>query len=188
MIEGGTTTSYTSLWRCVVVDKPLRIVHPSIAVHIHIFIHPFPLFIFLVSSMAEAPPQFLEDLPRHLQALRNHTLHHKSTAVFTKKGPPTKIPAFGSVCLGEIDFLMLHIGRELSEFGCSKTYWLWAWRIGVDWWYREHDWLGLAESILEISVDIGILERFWSRSEFLASFRCMRVREGVADARGPPSS
>lgn len=105
-----------------------------------------------------------------------------------EKGPPTKIPAFGSVCLGEIDFLMLHIGRELSEFGCSKTYWLWAWRIGVDWWYREHDWLGLVESILEISVDFGILERFWSRSEFLASFRCMRVREGVADARGPPSS
>ena len=55
---------------------------------------------------------------------------------------------------------MLYIGCELSEFGRSKTYWLGFERIGVDRWYREYDWLGLAESILKISVGLSIVERF----------------------------
>ena len=39
--------------------QAIAIVHPSIPVHIHLFIYSFLLFIFLVSSMAGAPAQFL---------------------------------------------------------------------------------------------------------------------------------
>lgn len=122
-----------------------EIVHPSIPVHIDIFIHPFVLLYLLGLIHCWSPAPLV--LAKSLRALRNHTSHHKPAAIFTRRGPLTKIAVFGSVCLGEIDSLMIYTGCELSEFATSKTSWLGLGRIGVDWWYREHDWFGLSESV-----------------------------------------
>ena len=82
--------------------------------------------------MAEAPVSVPRVLAETSPSSAKSHLAPQGDCDIHEEGSTDEDPSLWKCMFGEIDFLMLYIGCELSEFGISKTYWLGLERIGVD--------------------------------------------------------